>query len=374
MLQGITTNVRKNFLHFWSTLLCFPKPFSFLEISTSMLMLQMMLTFNPPLHTKTVASTSSLGSVTATGPSGPGVNVMITPTPWLNSTVAPLPGHSIPSQLDAVSQYPPVNFCHVTQGQHPYQPPTPMPTMQGTVTSLARPRNVAAASSRSLSTVTVHPQNSSSSTCVRVSQESSAYGYSTQNAYHNGKPGSRFPVASQDIVFDCKSACCHRDGPKMDGCPCKTARRCCTDACSCNKRGKRCKNREEAATVAFQGLQFVQGPPRQLADGLTEEQGRDEQNRRVKFYPSRPRPSQQAMLTAARTSNFYPSAYPWLNYVRTTRQLFQLPDQCQVQWTVTHQQRRPGPRPSAYPQSPMQPSPPQYMFQQPLRPERQPFP
>ena len=51
-----------------------------------------------------------------------------------------------------------------------------MPTMQGTVTSLARPRNVAP---------------------VRVPQEPWACGYSTQTAYHNGKPASRFPVASQ---------------------------------------------------------------------------------------------------------------------------------------------------------------------------------
>lgn len=69
--------------------------------------------------------------------------------------------------------------------------------MQGPVTSLAGPRSVAPASSRPLPTVTVHPQTSSSSTSVRVPQESPAYGYSTQNAYHNGQPGPRFSVAPQ---------------------------------------------------------------------------------------------------------------------------------------------------------------------------------
>ncbi|XP_067017289.1 multiple epidermal growth factor-like domains protein 10 isoform X2 [Acropora muricata] len=142
------------------------------------------------------------------------------------------------------------------------------------------------------------------------------------------------------IVCPCNNTCCHKDGPKQKGCPCKTAGQYCADACSCNKPGKQCKNRQ-AATVLSQGWQSVQGPLRQPDDGLTEEQERDEQNRRVKdivcpcnntcchkdgpkrkgcpcktagqyctyacscnkpgkqcknrqFYPSRPRPSQQA--------------------------------------------------------------------------------
>lgn len=123
--------------------------------------------------------------------------------------------------------------------------------MQGPVTSLAGPRSVAPASSRPLPTVTVHPQTSSSSTSVRVPQESPAYGYGTQNAYHNGQPGPRFSVAPQ------------------------------------------------VSQRPQQRPQLPQGGPPQIP---------------------------------------------------------------------------PGPRPAAYPQSPMQPSPPQHMLQQALRPEHQPAP
>lgn len=117
--------------------------------------------------------------------------------------------------------------------------------------NLAGARNVAPISSRPLPTVTVHPQTSSSSTSVRVPQESPAYGYSSQNAYHNGQPGPRFSVA-----------------PQLSQRP-------------------------------QQRPQIPQGGPPQIS---------------------------------------------------------------------------PGPRPAAYPQSPIQPSPPQHMLQQPLRPEHQPVP
>lgn len=49
----------------------------------------------------------------------------------------------------------------------------------------------------------------------------------------------------KDIVCPCNNTCCHKDGPKKKGCPCKTAVQYCTDACSCNKPGKQCKNRQE---------------------------------------------------------------------------------------------------------------------------------
>ena len=249
---------------------------------------------------------------------------MTTPTPRLTSTVAPLPGHTMPSRLEGVSQSSPVNFRHAAQRQQPealhprfpvssntpphaqasvatgatyvpnydpgsaarptpsqpamlraatptpnfppsahprfngvrnappaVQPPRPMSRVQGPVSSLAGARNVAPASSRPLPTVTVHPQTSSSSTCVRVPQESPAYGYSSQNAYHNGQPGPRFSVA-----------------PQMSQRP-------------------------------QQRPQISQGGPPQISA---------------------------------------------------------------------------GPRPAAYPQSPMQPSPPQHVLQQPLRPEHQPAP
>ena len=276
------------------------------------------------MRTKAVASTSSPSSVTATRPSAPGINVMTTPTPRLTSTVAPLPGHTMPSRVEGVSQSSPANFRHAAQRPQPealhprfpvssntpphpqasagtgatyapnydpgsgarptpnqpampraaaptpnfspsihprfngirtapptVQPPRPMPRIQGPVTSLAGARNVAPVSSRPLPTVTVHPQTSSSSTCVRVPQESPAYGYSSQNAYHNGQPGPRFSVA-----------------PQMSQRP-------------------------------QQRPQIPQGGPLQIS---------------------------------------------------------------------------PGPRPAAYPQSPMQPSPPQHMLPQPLRPEHQPVP
>ena len=218
----------------------------------------------------TVTSTSAPSTVTATKPSTVGVNVMTTPIPRLTSTVAPLPGHTVPSRLENVSQSTPINFRPAPQRQQPeplrprypdspnmsprpqasvasdvtyvpnydpgpaarptssqpaglraaaptpnfsssghprfngvrtapsaVQPQRPMIRIQGPVTSLAGPRNVAPASSRPLPTVTVHPQTSSSSTSVRVPQEPPSYVYSAQNVYHNGQPGPRFSVAPQ---------------------------------------------------------------------------------------------------------------------------------------------------------------------------------
>lgn len=207
-----------------------------------------------------MTSTSASDSVTPTRPSNVGVNVTTTPTPRLTSTVAPLPGHTVPSRLEIVSQAPPGNFRPAVQRQQPEplrpripvsnnmsprlqapgayvpnydpgpagrptpsqlgllraatppahprfngvrppmsaaQPPRPMMRIQRPVTSLAGPRIVAPTPSRPLPTVTVHPQTSSSSTSVRVSQEQPSYGYSTQSVYHNGQPGPRFTVAPQ---------------------------------------------------------------------------------------------------------------------------------------------------------------------------------
>lgn len=52
------------------------------------------------LRAKTVATAPPQSSLTVTRPSGMGLTLTTTPTPRLTSTVAPLPGHTVPSRLE----------------------------------------------------------------------------------------------------------------------------------------------------------------------------------------------------------------------------------------------------------------------------------
>ncbi|XP_058955766.2 activating transcription factor 7-interacting protein 1 [Pocillopora verrucosa] len=211
------------------------------------------------LRTKTVNAPSPPASLTASRPSNASINVMTTPTPRLTSTVAPLPGHTVPQSAPvnyrpatqrqsepvrpripvasnvsprpqapiasganyvpgpalrptptqaAVPRGPAPPVRHFSSGQSGFngvrappppsvQPPRPMMRIQRPITSLPGPRSVAPTPSRPLPTVTVHPQTPSSSTSVRGPHELPSYGYNTQNAYHNGQHSPRFPVAPQ---------------------------------------------------------------------------------------------------------------------------------------------------------------------------------
>ncbi|PFX17782.1 activating transcription factor 7-interacting protein 1-like [Stylophora pistillata] len=72
------------------------------------------------LRTKTVNVPSPPASLTATRPSNASVNIMTTPTPRLTSTVAPLPGHTVPQSA-------PVNYRPAVQRQsEPVRPRIPV--------------------------------------------------------------------------------------------------------------------------------------------------------------------------------------------------------------------------------------------------------
>lgn len=213
------------------------------------------------LRPKTVAAAPSQITVTVARPSSMGLALDTTPTPRLTSTVAPLPGHTVPSR----PENPPVSYRPVSQRSQapaqmesvrprippssnmsprtqpqgvtyvpnydpgpagrsaPGQPaglraasvtnfstsvvprfntaPTAQPVVraQGPIVSPGAPRSIAPPSSRPLPTVTVHPQTQtpSSATSVRVQQDQPTYGYPAQNVYNSGQPGPRFAVASQ---------------------------------------------------------------------------------------------------------------------------------------------------------------------------------
>lgn len=199
-------------------------------------------------------------TVAVTRPSSMGLVLDTTPTPRLTSTVAPLPGHTVPSRLENT----PVGYQHASQRpqlsqKEPLRPRIPsMPSMsprtqqaggnyapnydpgptgrsvpgqltglrgaspanfssqgvprinnaltaqpvvrmQGPVVSPGDPRSNTTPSSRPLPTVTVHPQTQTppSVSSMRVQQEPSAYGYPAQNVFNNGQPRPRFTVNPQ---------------------------------------------------------------------------------------------------------------------------------------------------------------------------------
>lgn len=194
------------------------------------------------MRPKTSAQTPSQNSVAVTQASSMRLALDTTPTPRLTSTVAPLPGHTVPSRLEntlvsfnPVGQRPPSTQMGPLRPRIPstpnmsqqagikfvtrYEAPSagrlvsgqsaglrastvsvvprfngattaqPVMRMQGSVTAGA-PRSIAPPSSRPLPTVTVHPQ-----TAPSVSSPS-AYGYSAPNALNNGQLRPRFTMAS----------------------------------------------------------------------------------------------------------------------------------------------------------------------------------
>lgn len=210
------------------------------------------------LRPRTVAPAPPQNSVTVTRPSSMGLTLNTTPTPRLTSTVAPLPGHTVPSRIENtpgsyrplrpqapqvdsvrpripsssnmspraqppgvtyVPNYDPgsvgrsapsqpvglraslvTNFSNSTHPRFNTSPTAqPVMRMQGPIVSPGGPRSIAPTSSRPLPTVTVHPQTQtpSSATSVRVQQDPQAHGYSAQNVYNGGQPGPRFTVAPQ---------------------------------------------------------------------------------------------------------------------------------------------------------------------------------
>lgn len=247
---------------------------------------------------------------------------MTTPTPRLTSTVAPLPGHTMPSRLEGVSQSSPVNFRHAAQRQQPEA---------------------------------LHSRFPVSSNTPPHAQSSAGTGATFAPNYDPGTAAR--PTPSQPAMLRAAA-------PTPNFSP------------SAHPRF----NGVRATPPTVQPprpMPRVQGPVTSLAGG-----------RNVAPAPNRPLPTVTVhpQTSSSPTSVRVPQESPAYGYSTQNAYLngqprprFSLAPQMsqrpQQRPQISHggpPQISPGPRPASYPQSPMQPSPPHHMLQQPLRPEHQP--
>lgn len=272
------------------------------------------------MRPKTVTTTSPPSSVTATRSSTVGVNVMTTPTPRLTSTVAPLPGHTVPSRLENLSQSS-VNFRPAPQRQQP----EPL-----------RPR---------------YPDSSNISPRPQASVASGVTYVPNYDPGPAARPAPSQPAGLRAAALTPNfSSSSH---PRFNGV--RTA---------------------PPAVQPPRPMMRMQGPVTSLPGPRSVAPTSSRPLPTVTVHPQTSSSSPSVRVPQEQPSYGYSAQNVYQNGQPGPR--FSVAPQMRPQRPQLPQggppQISPGPRPPLYPQSPVQRSPPQHMLQQPLRSEQQPAP